>query len=73
MAGNVSGNSTITLTFAYDANVQGGRTPATDATITVVSIGLATAQYIIATGIIGRNNTNSVSLVSALERNYSAS
>ena len=73
MAGNVSGNSTITLTFAYDANVQGGRTPATDAAITVVSIGLATAQYIIATGTIGRNNTNSVSLVSALERNYAAS
>jgi hypothetical protein len=70
---NMSGSanvSTVALTFAYDTNVQGGRTSATDAAVTVVAIGLSTSQYISATGTITRSATNPVSLVSALERNY---
>lgn len=70
MAGNVSGGSSITKTFAYDTNVQGGRTAATDAAITVIGIGLTTGQYVKATGTIARSTSNSVSLVAALERNY---
>jgi len=70
MAGNVSGSPSITLQFDYDNNAQGGRTPATDAGITVVGIGLATGQYVRTTGTIARSTTNSVSLASALERNY---
>lgn len=70
MAGNVSGATSIQHSFAYDSNVQGGRTAATDAGITVVGIGLATGQYVKATGTIGRSTTNSISLVAALERNY---
>lgn len=70
MAGNVSGSSSITKTFNYDGNVQGGRTAGTDAAVTVVGIGLATGQYVSATATIARSTSNSVSLVAALERNY---
>jgi hypothetical protein len=70
MSGNVGGLSSKSLTFAYDTNTQGGRTAGTDATITVVAIGLTTGQYVKATGTIARSAANSVSLVSSLERNY---
>ena len=70
ISGSVSGNTSLTFTFAYDANTQGGRTAGTDAAVTVVAIGLATAQYVLATGIIGRNTNNTISLAAPLERNY---
>jgi hypothetical protein len=69
MSGTITGSS-ITKTFDYDGNVQGGRTAATDAAITVVAIGLITGQYVKATGTIQRSKTNSVALVAPLERNY---
>jgi hypothetical protein len=70
MAGDVSGLPSITKSFNYDGNVQGGRTAGTDAAVTVVGIGLDTGQYVKATGTIGRSTSNSISLVAALERNY---
>jgi hypothetical protein len=69
MAGTIGGSS-VTKSFNYDGNVQGGRTPGTDAGITVVGIGLITGQYVRATATIARSTANSVSLVAALERNY---
>ena len=71
MAGDVSALASVTPTFDYDNNVQGGRTPGTDADVTVIGLGPATGQYVRATATIGRSTTNSVSLVAALERNYS--
>ena len=71
VSGNISGQSSIQFDFDYDGNVQGGRTPGTDAPITVVAIGLTTGQYVTATGTIQRSTANSVSLVAPLERNYS--
>ncbi len=70
VAGTISAASSITFDFDYDGNVQGGRTAATDAPITVVAIGLDTGQYVSATGTITRSTSNSVSLVAPLERNY---
>lgn len=70
MSGLISGSPSIQRTFNYDGNTQGGRTPGTDATITVVAIGLSTGQYVRATGTIARSTSNVVSLVAALERNY---
>lgn len=70
MAGNVGGASSVVKSFAYDSNVQGGRSAGTDAGITVVGIGLSTGQYVKATGTIARSTSNSISLVPALERNY---
>lgn len=63
--------SFVSLSFNYDSNNQGGRTPGTNASIVAVGIGLSTGQYVRSTGTIARSTGNSVSLVSALERNYS--
>ena len=63
--------SSIPWTFDYDGNVQGGRTPATDAPVTVVAIGLQTAQYVRTTSTITRATGQTIAMVAALERNYS--
>jgi hypothetical protein len=70
MTGNVSGNTSITHTFAYESNVQGGRTANTDADVVVVVIGQDVAQYARAEVTIERATTNSVTVASALERTY---
>lgn len=68
--GLVNGAASYQYTFDYDNNSQGGRTPATDADVTIVAIGLNTAQYVSTTGTITRSKGNNFSLVSPLERNY---
>lgn len=70
MTGTISGTP-VTFTFDYDGNVQGGRTAATDANVTVIAIGLNTGQYVRATGTIQRSKSNAIALVAPLERNYS--
>lgn len=69
-----AGNAYIDFTYDYDGNTQGGRvaaTPSHNAT-TIVCIGLETAQYVSTTTLtLARTKTNNVSIVSALERNYS--
>jgi hypothetical protein len=71
IAGNVGGAASISWDFAYDSNSQGGRTPGTDADVVVVAIGLQTAQYVRTDTTITRTTGQNISLVSALERNYS--
>jgi len=71
ISGMIGGQSSITFDFNYDSNNQGGRTPATDANVTVVAIGLNTAQFVSTTATISRSVSNTISLVSTLERNYS--
>lgn len=71
ISGTVGGSASKTFSFDYDGNSQGGRTPGTDAPVTIVAIGLSTGQYVKATGTITRSNANSFSVVSSLERNYS--
>ena len=72
MAYDVTGATEKQYTFDYDGNVQRGATSAaTDAPITIVAIGLQTAQYVITTGTITRAKGLTFSLVSPLERNYS--
>jgi hypothetical protein len=70
IAGNVGGAPSVSKSFNYDGNVQGGRTASTDALVTVIGIGLATGQYVKTTGTIARSTSNSLSLVAPLERNY---
>lgn len=60
-----------TFTFDYDGNNQGGRATASNAAVTLVGLGLSTAQYVSTVGTIARSNANAFSLVAALERNYS--
>jgi hypothetical protein len=74
ISGNVSA-SFVEFTFDYDNNDQPGgqlgRTPATDAPVTVVAIGLNSAQFVKTTATLQRSKANNISLVAALERNYS--
>ena len=71
ISGLVSSNPTVSFDFDYDGNVQLSRTAGEDAYVVVVSIGHDTAQYVAATGVIERKTGNNISLVAALERNYS--
>jgi len=71
ITGSTFGTASRTFTFDYDGNTQGGRTPASDAAVTLVALGLETAQYVSTAGTIARTNANAFSLVAALERNYS--
>lgn len=70
ITGTVGGAASIAYTFAYDANVQGGRTAGTDAAVTAVAIGTNLAQYIVGTRTITRASSQDISLTSSLERNY---
>jgi len=72
MAGTIGGATSISHTFDYDGNVQGGRTPITPAPITAVGIGLVTGQYVVATETINRSTANAVTLTASFERNYDA-
>jgi hypothetical protein len=64
--------TSVNHSYDYDGNIQrGAGSEGKDAPITVVGIGLSTGQYVSATGTIQRSKANSVSLVAALERNYS--
>lgn len=69
--GSITGSS-ASFTYNYDNNASGGGA-GIDKNVTVVAIGLGTAQYVTAQGVITRSNQNSISLVSALERNYANS
>jgi hypothetical protein len=71
ISGTLGGASSVSFTFDYDNNTQGGRTAGTDADVTVVAIGLDTAQYVSATATITRATGQNISLVAPLERNYS--
>lgn len=71
ISGSVGGDPEIEFDFDYDNNVQGGRTAGTNAAVTVVAIGLDTGQFVKTTSTITRSTANTISLVAALERNYS--
>lgn len=61
----------IETTFDYTNNSQGGRTPNTDAAITVVALGDSQAQHILTTALVTRVNSLVIAVGNALERNYS--
>lgn len=70
ITGTISGQSSISFTYDYDNDTTGGRTPGVDANVTLVAIGLNTAQFVLSTGTISKSTSNSISLVANLERNY---
>jgi len=65
----IAGN--IQRSFDYTNNNQGGRTPDTDAAITVVALGDDLAQHILVTTTITKVSAITVAVGPALERNYS--
>ena len=64
-------NNNIVFQYDYDNNQQRGNSSAVDAPITTVAIGTSGAQWVRSDNTIERLNTVTVSLVAALERNYS--
>jgi hypothetical protein len=70
ISGDVNGLSEIDFSFDYDGNSQGNRIAGTDANVTAIAIGLSTGQYVKTTATIGRSNANTISFVSAVERQY---
>jgi hypothetical protein len=70
ITGLVNGQSSVSWSFAYDSNTQGGRTAGTDAAVTVVASGKTTAKFVKTTYTITRTTGQAISLVSSLERSY---
>ena len=70
ISGDVNGLAEIDFTFDYDGNNQGNRTSGTDANVTAIALGLNTGQYVKTTATIGRSNSNTISFVSSVERQY---
>jgi hypothetical protein len=72
VAGTLAGgNISVPFTYDYDVNVQrGAGSAATDGPVTLVAIGLSSAQYVVAAGTITRATGITISAVAALERNY---
>jgi len=70
ITGLVGAAASIPWSFAYDTNTQGGRTAGTDASVTVIAIGKATAKFVKTTHTITRTTGQTISLVAALERSY---
>ena len=66
--GTISGGS-VSFSYDYDGDSAGGGA-AIDKPVTLVAIGLDSAQYVSVSGTITRTTTNQLGLVAALERNY---
>jgi hypothetical protein len=62
--------SPIAFTFDYDGNTQGGRTPGTDAAVTLVAGRPGSAKPVVATGTLSRSKGISLSLVAEQDRSY---
>jgi len=71
ITGDVNAQAAISFDFDYQNNAQGGRTPDTTPNVTVVALGLDTGQYVQTTADITKTVGQNISLVAALERNYS--
>lgn len=72
ITGDVDANSSIAWDFDYDGNLQRGTgSDGVDAPVIVVAIGLDTGQYVQTSATITRAVGQNISLVAALERNYS--
>jgi hypothetical protein len=69
IAGVISGG-VINFTFDWTGNVQGGRTGAIDAAVTVVAGNAGKAKPVVATATLGQSKSISISLVAETDRAY---
>lgn len=70
ITGTISSGS-ISFDFDYDGNNQGGRTPGTDAAVTLVAGRPGSAKPVVATGTLSRSKGISISAVAEQDRAYS--
>lgn len=69
ITGTISGSS-VSFTFDYDGNTQGGRTAGTDAAVTLVAGRPGSAKPVVASGTLTRSKSISLSLVAEQDRAY---
>ena len=69
ITGTISGAS-ISFTFDYDGNIQGGRTAGTDAAVTLIGIRPGSGKYVAASGTLTRSKSIALSLVAETDRVY---
>lgn len=69
ITGTISGAS-ISFTYDYDNNVQGGFTGGTDRPVTLVGIRPGSGKFVAATGSLTRSKTIALSLVAEVDRVY---
>lgn len=69
IAGTISGPS-VSFTYDYDANVQGGFTGGTDRPVTLIGIRPGGGKFVASTGLLTRSKTISLSLVAEVDRVY---
>jgi len=69
IAGTIS-SASIPFTFDYDGNTQGGRTPATDAQVTVVAGNAGSAKPVVTTYTITRATGQGITLTAETDRAY---
>jgi hypothetical protein len=62
--------ASISFTFDYDNNVQGGRTAGTDAAVTVVAGNAGSAKPFVATGTINESKSIVIALAAEVDRAY---
>ena len=69
ITGTIS-SSSISFTFDYDGNVQGGRTAGTDAPVVIFALNKGVSKPVVATGTISRAKGLSFSLVAEQDRAF---
>lgn len=69
ITGTISSGS-VSFTFDYDGNVQGGRTAGTDAQVVVVAGNKGSAKPVVVTGTISRSKGVSLGCVAEVDRGY---
>jgi len=67
---NLDGDNRFNISYAFDNNSQKDRETEQPFTVNVRAIGLDNGQWVETTSRITRQNTNSISVVSPVERNY---
>lgn len=67
----VNASDELVFSYAYDGNTQKDRVSGDDVAINVRAIGLESGQWVQQTATIAEVNNNPVSVISAVERNYS--
>lgn len=70
ISGTIS-SASIPFTFAYDSNVQGGRTAGTDATVTIVAGNPSHAKPVVATYTITKSVGQGITVTAEQDRGYS--
>lgn len=69
ITGTISSGS-ISFTFDYDGNTQGGRTAGTDAAVTLIGIRPGSGKYVAASGTLTRSKAIALSLLAETDRVY---